>query len=178
MNISCRNYREGLVTLAEGGTSEATTLHVANCPDCALVLSQLTEVLAATTFRFKSAPAEVVRLAKSLQPMLPPLRAAILNSSLGLAGVRRSPSESVTVVFGHGEFQARLQYLTEGSVIRIMGEVPHGTDVDHGSTSVEVHEGRFDLTVSDPESTSLLFFFEGQQIEVPTLREVQLGDSR
>ncbi len=178
MKTSCRNYLEGLVTLAEGGTSEATTLHVTNCPDCALVLSQLTKVLAGTSFRFESAPTEVVRLAKSLQPMLPTLRASILSSSLGLAGVRRGPNETVTVVFGHGEFRTRIQYLTEGSVIRIMGEVPPGTDVQRGPTSVEVNEGRFEVTASDPESTSLLFNFEGQQIEVPTLREVQLGDTR
>ncbi len=172
--MNCKDFEDGLATLAEGGKAPEAARHAADCAVCAVRLGQMRHVVAAARRLREHAPSELVSRASALMRPTPRLVARLLGNGLKASGARRGEAKDFALHVGVDGFSVRLQYAPVPGGWEVMGRAPtpDWTIAHEGGVVPCGSSGRFRLVVSGLEGTSFVLRKDGTEIEVPSAREL------
>lgn len=175
MDRRCKEYEEGLATLAEGREDTVALAHLATCPACSARLSDLRRLVNAARLEQHDAPAELVARAKALvAPSRRTLIARLLGSSLTAAGARKASDDAFSLHMGAEELSVRLHYTLTKEGWDVTGRAPAGDWilVHDGVESDCGGSGRFQFFVSDLAGTAFTLRTADAEIFVPPASEL------
>ena len=168
--MECKDFQEGLATLAEGGLSHEATAHTAGCPTCATRLDEMRRLVTALGESCFAVPPGLTARAKSLMRPTPRrFVARLLGSSLAGAGTRLAGADGFTLHVGAEELSVRLQYSPAPEGWEVLGRVPGtGWSVVFGAKREPVGpQGRFRILVPSLERSGFGLHSPTLELEVP-----------
>jgi len=174
----CSQFLDGVVALAAGGGSPTAELHVATCASCMETLTQYKSLLEAARRPYAEVPDELSMIVKSfMQPEKVYMRARLVGSTLGMAGVRSLAMDKFQLVFEAETVQARLLYVMEGKHWEVVGRVNDGEwQVSRPAGRVRtLGDGRFEFTAPALSDTGLVLRRGDTQVDVPSAEEAGFG---
>ena len=173
--MECKDFNEGLATLAEGGRASDAAAHVDRCEACARRLRELRRLVDVLSEPVYDVPRDLTARAQALMRPAPRrLIAQLIGSSLAAAGARLAGADGFTLHVGAESLSVRLQYSPAPDGWEVLGRAP-GADwaVTVGAErSACGPQGRFRIVVPSLERSAFALRSEDLEIEVPAAREL------